>query len=112
MASDMDAHVPVWYGTNDDPGAGEGQWMANLPPLTPHGKKRQEHLLAAWVSNCHARNSYPDRTDLLEQLAKKERGLGLHSYGRCLQNKKMPVADAWHDGHSRGTKVRRAMRGL
>ena len=39
--------------------------MDNLPMLTPPHKKRKDgSLLAAWVSNCHARNSYPDRVGL------------------------------------------------
>ena len=33
----------------------------------------------------------------MEQLSKKKRGLQVHSYGRCLQNKQMPIADAWHN---------------
>ena len=53
------------YGTNDDEGAGGGRWMDNLPMQTPpHEKRKDGSLLAAWVSNCHARNSYPDRVEL------------------------------------------------
>ncbi|KAG0360080.1 Alpha 1,3 fucosyltransferase [Gamsiella multidivaricata] len=74
----MDLPLPLQY--ISEKGALD---MANVEPKVPFDKK-PDHYMAFVVSNCWPKNN---RNELMDDLVKK---FGAHSYGNCMNNKKIP----------------------